>query len=313
MNSKPHLTYKAQVNLLISRGLEIQDESEALKFLEMIGYYKLSGYFYPFRKIKQAEVIVFETREDEFIENVSFNHIIQLYEFDKSLNNLLTRALADFEQALRAKSAYLVGQIDPYAHMRVHTLHPKVTNREYLNWLEMFKKDISKAKLQKFVTHHAEKYSGEMPIWVAVEVMQFGTMASLINLLDDSLLNDLSRSFGFENRRVFKTSIEAFRRLRNDCVHHNRVWNASHHPKISFKTKFFENAQELHHLTRTPYDKIYGRLVLLLFTLKKITNSDSWTREAYALINNFPAVPILTPEADMGFPDDWQEQSFWNS
>lgn len=312
MNNKPHLSYKSQIDLLISRGMEIQDEREALKFLETIGYYKLSGYFYPFRRIKNKNESEFEIREDEFIENVSLNHIISLYEFDKSLTNLLARALADFEQALRAKSAYLVGQIDPYAHMKVHRLHPKVTNKKYSIWLEMFKKDINKAKSQRFVTHYEEKYSGEMPIWVAVEVMQFGTITYLINLLDDSVLSDLSQSFGFENRRVFRTSVEAFRRLRNDCVHHNRVWNASHHPKISFKAKFFENAPEMHHLIQTPNDKIYGRLVLLLFALRKITNSNPWTQEAHNLINKFPAVPILTPEADMGFPDDWHTKDFWN-
>lgn len=46
---KPWLSYQAQLELLIKRGMVITDNSRALNYLERIGYYRLSGYWNAFR------------------------------------------------------------------------------------------------------------------------------------------------------------------------------------------------------------------------------------------------------------------------
>ena len=53
MERLPHFTkhYKTEtdlVALLESRGLVISDEAKAVRYLESIGYYRLSAYMYPF-------------------------------------------------------------------------------------------------------------------------------------------------------------------------------------------------------------------------------------------------------------------------
>jgi abortive infection bacteriophage resistance protein len=45
--TKPFLSYVAQLSLLKSRGMMFADEAKALHLLEKIGYYRLSGYWYP--------------------------------------------------------------------------------------------------------------------------------------------------------------------------------------------------------------------------------------------------------------------------
>ena len=46
-----HYTTEADlVALLESRGLVISDEAKAVRYLESIGYYRLSAYMYPFLK-----------------------------------------------------------------------------------------------------------------------------------------------------------------------------------------------------------------------------------------------------------------------
>ena len=47
--SKPYLTVPAQIALLKARGLTITDDGRATAALERIGYYRLSGYWYPLR------------------------------------------------------------------------------------------------------------------------------------------------------------------------------------------------------------------------------------------------------------------------
>ena len=47
--SKPYLPVPAQIALLKGRGLTITDDARATAALERIGYYRLSGYWYPLR------------------------------------------------------------------------------------------------------------------------------------------------------------------------------------------------------------------------------------------------------------------------
>ncbi len=48
-SAKPWKSFVDQLTLLKNRGLECDDETAALDYLERIGYYRLSGYWYPFR------------------------------------------------------------------------------------------------------------------------------------------------------------------------------------------------------------------------------------------------------------------------
>ena len=45
--TKPPLDYAAQLQQLKNRGLIIADDARALHLLSTIGYYRLSGYWYP--------------------------------------------------------------------------------------------------------------------------------------------------------------------------------------------------------------------------------------------------------------------------
>lgn len=48
-NPKSWLSLDDQLNLLTSRNVIISDRDKAKEFLERIGYYRLSGYLYPFK------------------------------------------------------------------------------------------------------------------------------------------------------------------------------------------------------------------------------------------------------------------------
>ena len=48
---KPWVSFAQQLELLQARGLEVEDRAAALDYLERLGYYRLSGYWYPLRAI----------------------------------------------------------------------------------------------------------------------------------------------------------------------------------------------------------------------------------------------------------------------
>lgn len=48
MTTKPHLTYEEQVSLLNERGMDVG--ARPVDLLRQANYYRLSGYWYPFRE-----------------------------------------------------------------------------------------------------------------------------------------------------------------------------------------------------------------------------------------------------------------------
>ncbi|WP_164860068.1 hypothetical protein [Actinomyces wuliandei] len=48
--AKPWLSVDEQVDQLAGHGIEIKDRSQAASLLRAVGYYRLTGYLYPFRE-----------------------------------------------------------------------------------------------------------------------------------------------------------------------------------------------------------------------------------------------------------------------
>ncbi len=106
-------SYDEQLEILKSRGLQIDDEKNALGYLRSIGYYRLSGYFYSFRQFDPQNP---NSRLDRFITDTRFGDVKSLYMFDKKLRQLALDALERIEVALRVNIAHTLGQYDPLSY-----------------------------------------------------------------------------------------------------------------------------------------------------------------------------------------------------
>jgi len=70
----------------------------------LISYYRLSGYWYPFRE-RDAQGLI----GNHFIDGSRFDQAIALYEFDKKLRSLILDALERVEVAVRTQITYHMG------------------------------------------------------------------------------------------------------------------------------------------------------------------------------------------------------------
>ena len=75
-------SHQDQLDILKARGMAVPDEARALDFLKRVGYYRLSGYFFPFRQGAEDDEGNF-FRKDVFVEGSSFDKVIDLYLFDE--------------------------------------------------------------------------------------------------------------------------------------------------------------------------------------------------------------------------------------
>jgi abortive infection bacteriophage resistance protein len=84
---KPYLPLHQQVELLQARGMSVTDVERAVNCLQRIGYYRLSGYWFPFRhqEIRTNLKGVEERHVSEmFRPETSFDDVMRLYVFDKN-------------------------------------------------------------------------------------------------------------------------------------------------------------------------------------------------------------------------------------
>lgn len=81
---KPFATIDEQIDVLASRGLAL-DRGVAEQWLRSVGYYRLSGYWYPYREIGNPRR---EGRLDSFTPGVSFADVVQMYEFDRKPSSM---------------------------------------------------------------------------------------------------------------------------------------------------------------------------------------------------------------------------------
>ena len=53
---RPWLSFEDQLKQLEERGLGVTDRASAVSYLDRVGYYRLNGYWYPFRENQAGQV-----------------------------------------------------------------------------------------------------------------------------------------------------------------------------------------------------------------------------------------------------------------
>ncbi|MCL2092310.1 MAG: Abi family protein [Micrococcales bacterium] len=317
---KPYLTYDQQVDLLVSRGMTVPDRQAAIDALCRIGYYRLSAYTYVFRP--PATDGEQSRRSDRFVEGTTFAHALGLHDFDDRLRSVLQTGLQQLEVALRTQVGHELGRKHPLAHLDPAHLdqkrcaapaeRPRVPGgTAYDDWRGRFDDQVGDAiKTEDFVKHHLLNYGGQMPIWVAVEVMTFGTLTRLYGLLPNTEARTVARNFSVDYRDLFSGWLRSLNTLRNECAHNARIWNrATSYPAKKASTATLPT--DLAHLVTTDNQRLYHRAAITAHLLRAIDRQTRWPQHFVEVVKKFPDNPSVTVERDMGFPTRWRTMDLW--
>jgi abortive infection bacteriophage resistance protein len=210
--NKPPLTHAQQIALLAGRGLVITDQLKAERFLSQVNYYRFSAYCLPF-----------EIARHKFQSGVKFEQIQRLYEFDRRLRFLIDEALEVIEISFRTSlSYYLSHQYGPFVHEDASKFY---SGFDHPAWIAKVHEEIQRSK-ETFITHYKNTYDGfpSLPLWMAVEVMSFGSLSQLYSFLFRSDQIAIAKTTGLHSA-VLRSWLHTFSYVRNLCAHHSRVWN----------------------------------------------------------------------------------------
>ncbi|MFT4189133.1 MAG: Abi family protein [Aeromicrobium sp.] len=319
---KPHLSYRDQVELLISRGLSCDDVDAAEQLLRRIGYYRLSAYWYPLRKPLPEDRKRHSTvhyRLKEFAPGHSFDDAARLYAFDRRLRLHVMDGIEAFEVTLRVQIAHILGRRDPFGHLHLAALDHRagtIQRRSGLSrhdeWLEKWGQHVSAAKNEDFVKHYLEKYDGHIPVWVATEIMDLGTLIRLFGLMRKDDTNEIARFFGVKTGRTMNGWLLGLNTIRNASAHHSRLWNRNLvHALPHLRTA--DVGPDLHHIEHlADRRKIYGYLAVLASMLRAADPTTRWPANFRTLVRKaFPPVQGITARQAMSFPEDWESEPVW--
>lgn len=310
-------SFEDQLAVLKGRGLIVENDRAALDYLDRVGYYRLSGYWYPFRemdtKASFAENKV--VRKDSFFAGSRFEDVVRLYVFDKKLRLLALDALERIEMAVRVDIGHLLGQKDPLAHENPACLHGNFTKKiipagrpnagktEYQVWTEKYQSHLKRSRREPFVQHHQREY-GNLPIWVAIEVWDFGLLSKLFSGMQHGDQQVIAHKYGAKDGRAFAQWLRSLNFIRNVSAHHSRLWNI--------------NIVELSAVPSDWPSQINNQKPFLYFCILKhllnviCPNSHWGNRFKELLTQGFPQVHNKAISLqDLGAFEDWEKEHLW--
>lgn len=116
---KPWLPLGQQVDRLASHGVEVGDRDRAVTLLRSVGYYRLTGYLYPFRESEQYVDDEGHTRTrvlSDYRSDTTLDHVKSVIDFDRHLRMLVMDGVERIEVAVRMQLGYVLGRASAFAH-----------------------------------------------------------------------------------------------------------------------------------------------------------------------------------------------------
>ncbi|MDV6271579.1 Abi family protein [Rhodococcus globerulus] len=296
--------------------------------MHSIGYYRLSGYWYPHRIRRQlagsAPVI-----EDHFTPGTSFEQVLDLYEFDRKLKLLVLDAIERIEVAMRLRVGHTLGRRGAFAHTDPNALSTEIVavsdpsqppayagwlESAHAKWLRKVQQDQNRSK-EEFAKHFTRKYGGPLPVWVVTEILDFGGLSRLYEGLKQRDRDDIAASFGLRDNSgaghgaALASWMKNLNYIRNTCAHHSRLWNRNIDVQLSYR--HLTAIPELRHAASpTSAKRVYASLAVLAYLMDQVCPGSTWTADITGHIQS-GLVAMNRSDTEMGCPPGWAAEPLW--
>lgn len=313
MYNKPYLTIPEQVDLLRARGMTVEDQAKAEEYLQRIGYYRLSAYWHPMRARDAATGKVL----DSFVDGTTFKEATDLYTFDSRLRLIMLDAVERLEVSLRTEVALCLGKYHPHAHRLPHFVNRDFVTPPFRSgasrhqeWVSRLDSKALESKDQ-FAIHFRTKYNGShMPVWIAVELLDFGPLSHLISGLRNTDLAKVGKSYGSLKPPQVKSWARSLAFTRNVCAHHARLWNKPLVNQPALVGSDIPGSLEHVQLVDGASKRLYSIACVARYMLQYANPRTSWKDRFVSHIKTFPKSPRLHLSS-AGFPADWEANDIW--
>lgn len=310
---KPYQTGLELCDKLSANNLIIDSPAQSALLLERISYYRFKAYLFPF-----------QDDNGRFYDHVNIDDSHQLYCFDEKLRQLVFQQTQYLEIGIRSQfDQWLTTKTNnPFWYLNASLFH--YTNGKHIKTVSkvrgMFvdsKEEFAKHFKQKYYNEYCPFYRELPPGWVAIELMSFGNVSSLMSNVTDGTVDDLkldrfaNRKLGVIKYRTLCNWISVIHDVRNYCGHHSRLFNRNLKAPTGIKRVLMRDIQLPK--TRTSSgereEDQLNRIYTALAAMQKILTALGYPKMGpllNELLEQHPKANSFL--ASMGFPDDWQSE-----
>ncbi len=296
--TKPPLTIAQQIQTLKDRGLIIEDEERASRYLSFISLYRLRAYTYTYQNNTNPE--------HPFYPGITFDKVLQTYLFDRKLRLLVFDAIERIEIAFRTQIVYHYSVKNGSNWYENESLYRKqyFYNRD----IKLIDKELRRSN-EVFIKHYNKTYSNPKrpPAWMTMEITSLGLLSKIYeNLQISPEKKIIVKKFNLGHPKILESWMHSLSVIRNICAHHSRLWNRE--LPASMKLPKVTNSTWLSN-TDFPHGKMYLALSSILFLLNTIIPHNHFKDKLKTLIAQYPGIPLW----QMGFPDEWEKEQLWSN
>ncbi len=218
---------------------------------------------------------------------------------------------------MRTEVALCLGRYNSRSHRLIGCLGPAFQDvvgpgglTKHDAWLDRLDKKASDSK-DKFAEHFRTKYpDDQMPIWIAVELLDFGPLSHLISGMRNSHIAAIGSGYGGIKPDTLKSWVRSLAFTRNVCAHHSRLWNK---PLVNQPALMSPSIPDgLQHIQALPDagKRLYSIACVARHMLSIANPRTSWKDRFVAHIDTFPYSPRYSLSS-AGFPLNWKNEAIW--
>lgn len=322
---KPWLSIAEQIDKLQDRGVEVGSRTHAATLLRAVGYYRLTGYLYPFREselVEDEDGSALVRIHNRYRPGTSLEHAAAIIDFDRSLRLLVLDGVERIEVSMRMQLGYQLGKVSPFAHLDresfVETFTATYTDPDtgtptskHAEWLTRVQARQESSD-EAFVVHFREKYDDRMPIWALTEILEMGHLARLYAGLNRNLASDIAAAYAVPTKKIMTSWMASVNYVRNVAAHHARLFNrklvsAPARPPRG-RVPLLDHLRD--ETTAKSVFGVYNALAVIAYFLGAIEQRDAWVEDLRRLLEQFPARGDFDTTT-LGMPSNWRKLEIW--
>lgn len=222
---KEYKSNEELINYLLSKGVVISNKKDALEKIERYTYYSIVNTYKN----------IFKDKNGNYIEDVSFDDIYALFEFDKNLKNIILKYCLEIETVIKSVMANQISKVYGVKdYLNTSNWDDSINTDIKENLLKKINNEIEKDyNIHTAVTHYIDKY-GFVPPFVLVKILTFGVASSYYGLLKQSDRQAIAKYFKISDK-LLKQILKNLTTIRNVAAHSDRLYNYTSKFYLSFK------------------------------------------------------------------------------
>jgi abortive infection bacteriophage resistance protein len=309
---KDFKTIDEQIQILLDRGLIINDIERAKLYLLSQNYYNIiNGYANFFPHIGE-----------KYSNGTNFDEITRLYTFEKEIKQAIFKSIIDVETHLKSIFIYHFAKTYkdiPYAYLNIDC-YDKSKTLSVISTISTISRIIDKYKKDNnpnSIKHYIKNYQN-VPIWVLSNYLDFGTLRYMLMLSTTNIQNAVAKDMmsfikqHIPNATIFTPEvmlsfIENINDIRNICAHNNRLIGFNCRRDCKYWSPLHDKYNISSKDTRRNVFSVLISLQCFLSIPEYGTVQNKIRKQTNRLDNSLKTISINTILDELGFPKAWHK------